>query len=107
MNLHDAVLESAGLTSTREFRIVLTEIPGQPHGTKLVLGVRGATGVVFMGSIEEDWFLSSVQLTSPSGTSLSIPAASGTAVGRIIVMGTNGAFVEVIGGELHCAMTTP
>ncbi len=106
MNLHDAVLESAGLTETREFRIVLAEIPGQPEGTKLVLSVRGALGVVIMGSIEADWFLSGVQLTSPPGDVLSIPTAPGTKVGRLIVTGTNWAFVEVIGGELSCSLST-
>jgi hypothetical protein len=103
MSLHDAVLESAGLTDEREFRIVFREIPGQPEGMKLVLAVRDATGVIMMGVMERDWFLSGVQLTSPGGDGLSVPTPAATQVGRLIIAGTNGAFVEVIGGELDCS----
>lgn len=63
--------------------------------------------MIIRGTIEADWFLSRVQLTSPTGEEISIPASSETKVGRLIVTGTNWAFVEVIGGELACSLSAP
>lgn len=100
MNLHDAILNSLELSKTREFVLSFSNIPGRGEGSTLRIRVRHPQIVVICGTIEEDWFLSSVLFTTPLGATIDIAQTHEARLGRIIVQGTNGAFIEVAGGDL-------
>lgn len=97
MIFHDAVLESAGMGADRAFRVRLVEIVGGKT-TRAEFTVRRFQAVHFLGELEPDWFLSGVYAYAGTGEPLAAETLSGTSLMRLIVMGTNGASIEVMGG---------
>ena len=98
MSLHDAVLDFVTLNSERRLRISFSEIPGRT-AERLVIEVETFQCVVMLGVIEKDWFLSGVFCYLGDGTTVDPFLLKDTPLARLVVLGTDGASVEVMLGK--------
>ena len=75
-----------------------------PQGDRVEIVLDRYLLFVSSGVIERDWFLSTVFCVSNAGVAMPLTLQSSAPCGRLVVLGTNGAFLEVIGGELEISL---
>jgi hypothetical protein len=94
MSFHDAVLYRLVWDEQRVVSIELREVPDLG---RVVIRITGSTGILSGGTFEPDWFLSDVVFLSASGVQ-SPPWTGRRDMWRTLVLATNGAYLEVVGG---------
>ena len=78
-----------------------SEVKGGPAGDLVELRITGAQMVTMNGQFEPDWFLSAVFCVDNLGNRLAVSPGAALSLGRLVVLATNGAFLEVVGGQLQ------
>lgn len=101
MNFHDAVLDGFALDAQRVLTVRFSEVKGEPAGDIVVLTVTGHELLLQQGQFEADWFLSTVFCVDNAGARQELHPGARLKVGRLVVLGDNGAFLEVVGGQLE------
>ena len=97
MALHDAVLDYLSLDSDRRLRLSFSEIPGRP-AERLMIEFDDFQCVLMVGTIEKDWFLGGVYCYAGDGTAVDPFSLKATLLSRLVVLGTNGAAIDVMLG---------
>ncbi|MCU0695278.1 MAG: hypothetical protein MUC96_01980 [Myxococcaceae bacterium] len=97
MNFHDAVLHRVVWDELRVLHIELREVPTVGSVT---LRIVGCSEFFSSGELEPDWFLSDVVFIGREGV-ITPPWTGPRQVWRTIVLGTNGAYFEVVYGTVE------
>lgn len=106
MNFHDSVLDGFELDAQRHLHVRFSEVKGQPVRSRVVFVVDDYQLLISDGKFESDWFLSGVFCVDNYGVKRDLKIGDAFELGRLVVLGDNGAFLEVIGGNVRLETQT-